>query len=139
MQQWLVHLASRLSLALTWIYQGLAPKLIERHAGELTMIQEGGFSEAASQIVLTGMGIFEVAIGLSCILFWRNRAIFPIMGGLLAGFALGAFWTQPSIFLEPFNPASLTIAMLALCAIGWLSMAGLPSAANCIRINPRST
>src|ERR1700682_6711833 len=46
LQRSLIHTIARIALAFVWLYQGVIPKLLDQHADELAMIQQGGISAA---------------------------------------------------------------------------------------------
>ncbi|SNC75235.1 DoxX-like family protein [Hymenobacter gelipurpurascens] len=114
----------RLVLGLCWIYQGVVPKLLFPDTGELRMVQSLGFSPAATHHVALAVGIGEILFGL---LFW----VLP-RGGLqvaywlnivgLLGLGIGVLVSQPAVFSAPFNPFSLNLSMMALAAVGLLTI-----------------
>lgn len=133
--QWVVQLV----LALSWIYQGIVPKLLFPDTGELRILQGAGFSEAAAHRIATAVGVGEIGFGL---LFWllpRHglRAVYWLnMVGLLV-LGAGALGSQPAVFVAPFNPLTLNLCMMALAAIGLLTLSDeLPSASRCLRQPP---
>ena len=65
--------------------------------------------------------------------WWSRRSLLLINILVLVALAVGALLSQPSIFLAAFNPATLTIAMIALSLVGYVSADGLPTSASCIR------
>jgi hypothetical protein len=51
----------------------------------------------------------------------------------LAGLSAAALVSDPSLFIQQFNPATLNAAMIGLALIGMISSRGLPSAKRCLR------
>jgi hypothetical protein len=64
---------------------------------------------------------------------WRQPSLFVWNILLLLMLAGGALISQPGIFIAPFNPTTLNVAMIGLSLIGLWSAQDLPSAANCRR------
>jgi hypothetical protein len=134
--QWLV----RLVLGLSWLYQGIVPKLLFPDTGELRILQGVGFSEAAAHGIATAVGVGEILFGL---LFWLLprgglRAVYWLnMVGLVV-LGAGALFSQPAVFVAPFNPLTLNLCMMTLAAIGLLTLSDeLPSASRCLRQPPQ--
>jgi hypothetical protein len=120
----------RLVLGLCWIYQGVVPKLLFPDTGELRMVQSLGFSLATAYRVAEAVGVAEILFGL---LFWvlprgglRVAYWVNILG--LAGLALGVLFSQPALFVAPFNPFTLNLSMMTLAAVGLLTLADAPTA-----------
>lgn len=130
------HGLARASLGLIWIYHGLIPKLLYPDSGELDLLRGAGLPDGWERRVLTLSGWAEVAFGLAILLGWRVRSLFVINMLLLPLLALGALISQPMVFTDPFNPVTLTIAMLALAAVGFSSSRDLPTARTCLRRKP---
>jgi uncharacterized membrane protein YphA (DoxX/SURF4 family) len=129
----IVHASARTTLAAIWIYQGLVPKLIAPDSGELSILRSSGLFPGSERTVLTLMGMLEIAFGLMLFIGWHRPQMFTLNAILLIALAIGALVSQPSIYLQPFNPATLTAAMIALSMVGGLSYRDLPSARNCRR------
>ncbi|UOQ53145.1 DoxX-like family protein [Hymenobacter cellulosivorans] len=134
--QWLV----RLVLGLSWIYQGVVPKLLFPDTGELRILQGAGFSEAAAHRVATAVGVGEILFGLLFwllprrqlrLLYWLNTVGLLVLG-------TGALVSQPAVFVAPFNPVTLNLTMMTLAAVGLLTLTDeLPSASRCLRRPPQ--
>ncbi|TGE10198.1 DoxX-like family protein [Hymenobacter fodinae] len=133
--QWLV----RLVLGLSWIYQGVVPKLLFPDTGELRIMQGAGFSATVAQGIATAVGVGEILFGL---LFWLLprgglRAVYWLnMVGLVV-LGAGALFSQPAVFVAPFNPLTLNLCMMTMAAVGLLTLSDeLPSASRCLRRPP---
>jgi len=83
-------------------------------------------------LILVGIG--EVALGIAH-LVKPGRRRWPMYASLAAlpALAVGALKSQPDVLVRPFNPATLTIAMMALSGVALMSAAHIPSAAACRR------
>lgn len=131
----------RATLGFVWIYQGVVPKLLYPDTGELRILQGAGFSVGAAQRVASAVGVGEILFGL---LFWllstpRLRPVYWLnMLGLL-GLGAGALFSQPAVFVAPFNPLTLNLALMALAVIALLVPSELvPSASRCLRQPPEA-
>lgn len=129
----------RATLGAVWVYQGVVPKLLHPDTGELSILQGAGFSVAAARQVAAGVGVAEILFGL---LFWllparRLRSVYWLhLLGLLA-LGAGALFSQPAVFVAPFNPLTLNAALMALAGVRLLLPDELlPSAARCLRRPP---
>jgi hypothetical protein len=135
LRQWLVHHSSRSALAMCWTYQGLVPKLMVRDSGELELLRRSRLvAKGQENAALILVGIGEVMLGLAHVVK-RGRRPWPLYVSLAAlpALAIGALRSQPEIFVRPFNPMSLTVAMMGLAGAALLSAADLPSASACRR------
>ena len=119
---------ARATIAAVWIYQGLIPKLLFRHTGELALLRGSGMVPGREEIALTAMGIGEVLFGVILLVFWRARSLLLVQVLLLIGLTAGALRGAPATFLAPFNPATLNLALAALSLIGFWAGADLPAA-----------
>jgi hypothetical protein len=111
-------------LGLTWVYQGVVPKLLYPDTGELRMVQSLGVSPAAAHQVAVAAGIAEILFGLQ---FWvlppggLRVAYWLNIVGLLA-LGIGVMLSHPAVFVAPFNPFALNLSMMALAAVGLLTL-----------------
>jgi uncharacterized membrane protein YphA (DoxX/SURF4 family) len=132
-RQTLVHVVARLALAAIFMYQGLVPKLVARHADELAMLGDAGFPADLQPMALAALGICELALAAVLLMAWCRRS--PIWASLaamiVATAAVGVH--SPRFFAAAFNPFSLNVAVAALAAIDLLVLAGVPSASHCLR------
>jgi hypothetical protein len=124
-----VTLAS-IVLSLVWIYQGLVPKLLFPHTGELVMLQQSGLFTGLEHLVIKGVGLLEVLFGC-CFLFFPNRLIHCMNILALCLLGLGAVFSNSGVLLAPFNPVSLNLALTGLSLICLLHLKHLPQASNC--------
>ena len=132
---WLI----RATLGAVWVYQGVVPKLLFPDTGELAILQGAGFSAAAAHRVAAAVGVGEILFGLLFFLLpaRRLRPVYwlHIVGLLVLG--AGALFSQPAVFVAPFNPLTLNVALMALAA-GRLLLPedNIPSAGRCLRRPP---
>ena len=99
-----------------WLYHGLIPKLIFRHATEIELIAKGPVI-GDEQITLLLAGAGEVLLGLCVVIFWKAQ--WPIFISL-AGFVMllaGAIILDPALAVQAFNPITLTLSAIAFCFI----------------------
>jgi len=135
---WLV----RATLGAVWVYQGVVPKLLHPNTGELSILQGAGFSAGAARQVAAGVGVAEILFGL---LFWllparRLRPVYWLHLLGLLGLGAGALFSQPAVFVAPFNPLTLNAALMALAGVRLLLPDDLlPSAARCLRQPPAAS
>lgn len=136
----LLQAVVRLTLGLSWIYQGVVPKLLFPDTGELRILQGAGFSAVAAGYLASAVGVGEILFGA---LFWllparRLRPLYwlNIVGLVVLG--AGAVFSQPAVFVAPFNPLTLNLCMAALAAVGLLLPPAdeLPNAVRCLRQPP---
>lgn len=134
LQRSLVHATARLALAFVWIYQGLVPKLLfAESSGELATVRALGAFEGYEGRALTVVALGEIAVGAWTLLAWRARSILVLQGVALALLGAAAALGDPGLFSQQFNPATLSVAMIALAACAWWCGADLPTASNCRR------
>ena len=99
---------SRIGIAFIWLYHGLVPKLIFRHATELELVGKGPVIHSPETMVLIA-GVGEVILGCLVLFFWRRKWPAHVS---VAGFALllvGALVLSPSHATHAFNPVTLTV------------------------------
>lgn len=130
---------TRATLGAVWVYQGVVPKLLFPDTGELGILQGAGFSAGAAHWVAMGVGVGEILFGLLFFLLPARR-LRPVYWLHLVGLLVlgaGALFSQPAVFVAPFNPLTLNMALMALAAVGLLLPPELlPSAARCLRQPP---
>jgi uncharacterized membrane protein YphA (DoxX/SURF4 family) len=124
---------ARLAIALVFIYQGLVPKLLYHHAGELTLLSASGIPPVVAPRVLTAVGIAEIALGLLVMLIWTSRWPLIVTIALMVGALIDVAVTAPSALVAAFNPVTLNAAIAALAAIVLLLGGDVPSASRCLR------
>ena len=136
MQRSLVHAVARLALAAVFLYQGLVPKLVFRHASELAMLSDAGLQAGTAERVLVVIGVAEVALGAVLLTAWRVRWPFAVILVLMPVALVGVSVVSPSVLAAAFNPVALNVAVAGLAAVAWLTGTDLPSASRCLRARP---
>lgn len=114
-----VHWLARGALVLMFAYHGLVPKLLTLSPGERLMIQAHGFEQTAEIARLAGWAelAFALFLLLTPNLGWPLVLAAAVLLGLLVDVALVA----PQLLLDAFNPVTLNLSGIALCAIAWLT------------------
>lgn len=133
----LVNLLARLGLALTWLYQGLVPKLVSPESGEREFTIASGFPPSAAPALVTLLGLAEIALAVLLLATPRWRLPLWLHLPALVLLPLGLMKGKPEAFLAPFNPVSLSLSMIALAAVALVAGRDLPSARNCLRRPPQ--
>ena len=130
--------ASRLSLAATWLYHGLIPKLLYRDSGEKELLSGIAFLRGRESTAVVAAGLGEIAFGI--MMATRPRPRWPYLVHLLALPVLtaGTWSSNRRVFTAPFNPATLNLVMMGLALAGYLSTPDTPTAANCLRAPPHT-
>ena len=124
-----IHAIARLTIAFTWLWHGLVPKLIFRNIDEQIMLKNAG----ASVAVLPWMGGAEVLVGLLFLMFWRSRIPLLLNAVLMLLATITVALQSPLYLRAAFNPVTLNVGMIALSLAGWLASKKLPSAKKCKR------
>jgi DoxX-like family len=137
LQRSLIHTIARIALAVVWLYQGVIPKLVDQHADELAMIQQGGISAAKAHLVAQVIGWSELILGMAMLFFFHQRWHFLLTIVLVTLAMVSVAINSPQFLLAAFNPVSLNVLMIALALIGLLTSRDLPSARHCLRIQPK--
>lgn len=111
-----VLLFCRLALAFSWIYQGLVPKIVCRNPVEIGLLEPvvPVYRLACSMIVLMGYG--ELLFG-AALLFFAWRWLYRLNIAALVLLVAYVAAVEPSLFFQPFNPATLSAALIALSLI----------------------
>lgn len=132
----IIYCLARATVAFVWLYEGIVPKLILRHADELTMLHALGLSGPAARSVLLAIGFIELGIGLALLLSWRWGLLlwFTLLGMPLALVCVAA--GAPRYLGAPFNPVVLNFSVFVLAAIALLTRRLVPSACRCLRRPP---
>lgn len=128
-----LYALARVTLAAIWIYQGLVLKLLYADSGELDILRSSGLFVGWERRILTMVGLLEISFGLLLLACWHRARLLLLNVLVLVALAIGAAVSQPSVFTQPFNPPTLTLAMVALSFAGLLSYRDLPSARHCLR------
>ncbi|WP_339427554.1 MULTISPECIES: DoxX-like family protein [unclassified Pseudomonas] len=112
-----INWIARGGLAFMFAYQGLVPKLLWLSDGERTMFQAHGIEQV--QLFATLAGVGEIALALWIVLSPRNPWPIAVAATTLIGLLVDVAVVSPALLREAFNPMSLNVAGLALCAVAW--------------------
>jgi DoxX-like family len=132
-RQALIHGVSRTGLAFVFAYHGLVPKLLQHHADELAMLRDAGIGESDVLPALMTLGVAELLLALSMLLFWRRRWPVVLTLGLMAIATVSVAISSPRFLSAAFNPVSLNFAVACLAVIDLIALRALPSATRCRR------
>jgi hypothetical protein len=112
-----INWIARGGLAFMFGYHGLVPKLLWLSPGERTMIQSHGISQVELFANIAGAG--EIVLALWLLLAPRSSWPLTVAATALLGLLLDVAIFNPSMLRDAFNPVSLNVAGLALCAVAW--------------------
>jgi hypothetical protein len=112
-----INWIARGGLAFMFGYHGLIPKLLWLSPGELTMIQSHGITQV--ELFANIAGVAEIALALWILLAPRSGWPLAVATTALFGLLLDVAIFNPSMLKDAFNPVSLNMAGLALCAVAW--------------------
>jgi hypothetical protein len=134
----LIHTILQGALAAIWLYQGLVPKLFFPDSGELAILRTAGIFAGYEPVVLTAVGWGEVLFGVLFLFPYFGKSRHYLNIAVLLVLLSGAWVSQQTLVLAPFNPISLTLAMAALSWVSLLNLRDLPAARHCLRRPPTS-
>ncbi|MDZ5603672.1 DoxX-like family protein [Pseudomonas sp. RP23018S] len=130
-----INWIARGGLAFMFAYHGLVPKLLWLSAGEQLMFQAHGIEQVRLFAILAGLG--EIALALWILLTPRNPWPIAVAAAALVGLLVDVAVVSPGLLKEAFNPVSLNVAGLALCAVAWsagrASLKRLPASRSAAR------
>lgn len=112
-----INWIARGGLAFMFAYHGLVPKLLWLSQGERTMIQAHGIEQV--QVFATLAGVGEIVLAVWILLSPRSAWPIAVAALALAGLLVDVAVFSPAMLREAFNPVSLNVAGLALCAVAW--------------------
>ena len=116
-----VYAIARVTLAGIWLYLAIFPKFIFVETVELQIIRESGMFPGNEMLMLFGLGLVEISLALGLLIFWHNRCIFGYSIVFLVLLTIMSGMIMPGIFREPFNPATMSVPMIALATVGFVS------------------
>ena len=112
-----INWIARSALAFIFGYHGLVPKLLWLSPGERAMIEAHGIRQVEALAMVAG--VFEVMLALWMLIAWRSAWPLAVAALLLVGLLLDVAVFSPSLLVAAFNPVSLNVAGVALCAVAW--------------------
>ncbi|MGL4523881.1 MAG: DoxX-like family protein [Bacilli bacterium] len=120
-------------LAFIWMYQGLVPKILFQENGELQLLQAtGSFSSKETQFLYI-LGAFQLLFGFCFIRYSHSIMLHRANILLILCLGMGAFSSGTEIFTAPFNPITLSVAMIGYSLIAIVNSKYLPYVKNCKR------
>lgn len=131
-----IHALATGAASFTWIWHGLVPKLAGPHPEEIAMLLEVGVPAGRAPLVVMGVGILEVALGLSVLVLSRRPWPWVATITLMAAATIGVLLSAPARALAPFTPVTLNLLLAGIAAVGLLTLRDLPSAGRCLRRPP---
>ena len=136
LQRSLLHGLARASIGFVWLYHGLVPKLLFRHADEVAILVASGIPERAAPALVRLLGGGEVAFGCCWLLPWPLRRLFLVNIGLMVLATAAVARGAPRYLAAAFNPVTLNLAVIALSLVGLITSDDLPAARRCLRERP---
>ena len=128
-----INLLARVTLAFVWIYQGLGPKLLYPHTGEVEIVRAANPPLLSAEGWVGTIGVLEIVYGLVILFLVRAKWVLKLNIVVLGVLTVGAFISTPVLFIEPFNPVAINVAMIGLAGIALIAMRDLPTAKMCKR------
>lgn len=116
-----IHAVARVTLALAFLWHGLVPKLLYRHADELALLRDSGLSASAAERMVTIVGVVEVVYGLALLALWRVRALFLPAAVAMVLITPGILANSPRFIPAAFTPVTLNLCVAAVAIIGWIA------------------
>lgn len=130
------QLVIAVALCFLWVYQGLVPKLLFPDSGEIALISQFSLFAGYERLVLLLIGIAEIIFGLLFILLLRSKLLHACNIGLLIGLLLSGL-AFPDVYVAPFNPVTLNVAMMMLSVVCLLEREPAASASRCLRTSSK--
>ncbi|MFT5422048.1 MAG: hypothetical protein ACI9D5_002815 [Candidatus Endobugula sp.] len=111
-----INLASRFGLGFLFIYHGLVPKILWLSKTEIRLVELSGIG-IAPDVISPIVGVAEIVLGISIIIFKRRLYLTYIAGVALILLLSAVVYLSPKLLAEAFNPVSINIVGLVLCYI----------------------
>lgn len=114
-----LHRLTRGSLGLLWLYQGFVPKIVRPSSETLEVLTLAGIDGKIALDLLYGIGLVEIALGLTLLSGPRWRWPLWLNLVLVAVYVLGTATVAPKYLLSAYSPAALglLIAVLSIVAL----------------------
>ena len=124
-----MYAIARACVIAIWLWHGLVPKLLYADGEELGLLAAGGLPASW----LPAIGWIEVVFGVLGVASWRWRGYFAVTAALMVMAVCGVAATAPAYLHHAFNPVTLNLAVIGLCAMGWIAMPSAAFAGRCRR------
>jgi uncharacterized membrane protein YphA (DoxX/SURF4 family) len=105
---------ARYVIGLTWIYQGLFPKLLQIAPLEQEMTGSFGLPEEITYLLIKTAGVGEILFGVIFIWLYRIKTVQLLNLVALIGLLVFAAFMTPHILLEAFNPVTTNVPLIVL-------------------------
>jgi hypothetical protein len=129
----LVYSIARATVAFTWLYHGVFPKVFHHDAIELDLVSRIGTPASRLVMAVTVAGWSEIVFGLLLLVLWRHKwLLWGTVILMFVGIAVVAI-SAPAYLSATFNPVTLNLGLAALATIGLIAGRDLPTAARCQR------
>lgn len=128
-----IHAICTAIVAFVWLWQGLVPKLLFHQPLEWQMLVNAGVNPVVAKTSIAPIGVGEIIFGILVIVFNRQRWPWILSIIALSSLIVGVVLCSPLLATATFNPVTLNFSVIALAAIGYLSVHGSPTAKNCLR------
>ncbi|BBI34463.1 DoxX-like family protein [Cohnella abietis] len=133
LQRAFMHYLSVIVLALTWLYQGIVPKLLYPESGEIELLRQTGWFPGLETMVLPCVGVAEVAFALLLCLQHRRKWVYQVQAWSLILLGIAAVWGTPELLQSPFNPLTFNLSLFVLSFFASRTIEDLPDASRCKR------
>src|SRR5215469_10308518 len=129
----LVYSIARSTVAFTWFYHGLFPKLLYHDPIELDLVSRVGTPTARLIMAVTMAGWVEIFFAILLLVLWRHKwPLWLTVVLMLIGIPVVAI-CAPAYLGAAFNPVTLNLGLAALSTIGLIAGRDLPTATHCLR------
>lgn len=108
---------ARFIVSFSWLYHGIAPKLIQIAPLEKLMTASLGFSEDMSYYITKSAGVGELLFGLLLFFFYRSKPLLILNILALIGLLLFVAVMQPQLLFEAFNPVTTNLGIIGLSMV----------------------
>jgi hypothetical protein len=113
----LIYWVANITIALTWIYHGIVPKLLYMETGELPMVKASGMFEGNEAAVVYAVGVAEIIFGMMFLFLGRLKIMHWLNIGSLVALGIAACTIKSDIFIYPFNPATTAFGVIGLSIV----------------------
>jgi hypothetical protein len=113
----LIYWVANITIALTWIYHGIVPKLLYMETGELPMVMESGMFGGNEAAVVYVVGVLEIIFGMLFLFLGRWKIMHWLNIGSLLALGIAACVIRNDIYTYPFNPATTAFGVMGLSVI----------------------
>ena len=129
----IVYSIARATVAFTWLYHGLFPKLLYHDAIELDLVRRVGTPVSRLMMAVNVAGWAEIFFAALLLVLWRHKwPLWLTVVLMLIGIPVVAV-SAPAYLGAAFNPVTLNLGLAALAAIGLIAGRDLPTATRCSR------